>query len=123
MSLDGVRSTLTDRRDLAGDDRGVPRRYKEVAEGMERQFVKHMIEQMDKTVQRMRSDSSADTYYRSLLHDEIANKVSQNGSLGLQDIILDQIYPRDQRRVRGGDEPYADLVGKRGGRRKMEVEQ
>ena len=106
MNLEALRSF--DRHGFQGSDREVPKRYRDVAEGMERQFVKHMIEQMDKTVERARPESSADAYYKSLFHDEIAQKVSRNGSLGLRDVILDQIYPRDTQKVHKGSSPYAE---------------
>ncbi len=75
----------------------IPNDYKSVASGMEKQFVKHMIEQMDKTIGRSEKESSAEEYYKALLHNEFANKISQSDSLGIQDIILDQIYPRKLR--------------------------
>ena len=64
---------------------------------MEKQFVQHMISQMDKTVGRSEEGSSAKEYYRSLLHDEFAEQISQSDALGIQDIVLDEIYPRNLR--------------------------
>ena len=75
----------------------IPNDYKFIASGMEKQFVKHMIEQMDKTIGRSERESSSEEYYKSLLYNEFAEKVSQSDSLGIQDIILDQIYPRELR--------------------------
>ena len=72
----------------------VPKDYRDVAQAMEKQFIRHMIDQMDKTVGRAEEESSSQEYYKSLLHDEFANKISQSDSLGVQDIILDEIYPR-----------------------------
>ena len=72
----------------------IPEEYKGVASAMEKQFVKHMIDNMDKTISRSKEESSAEEYYKSLLYDEFANKISQNDTMGLQDIILDQVYPR-----------------------------
>ena len=75
----------------------VPDAYKAIASGMEKQFIKYMVEEMDKTISRSEQQSSSEEYYNSLLQNEFANKISQSDSLGIQDIILDQIYPRNQR--------------------------
>ena len=60
---------------------------------MEGQFTEYLINQMEKTIDRDSTDSSAD-YYRSLLNSERAKMMTKtNGGIGLQKVILDQIYP------------------------------
>jgi len=72
----------------------IPKPYKDVASGMERQFVKHMLSEMDKSIDRAEKESSADEYYKSLNQNEFAKKITENDNLGLQDVILDQVYPK-----------------------------
>lgn len=71
------------------------RPYENIAEGMETQFASHMIEQMRKTIPKETPDSSAQTYYNSIMDYEYAKKMAQgeNGSIGMKKVILDQILP------------------------------
>lgn len=75
----------------------VPDQFKEVAEGMEKQFARFMIEEMNKTVSH--SDTSqAANLYRAWLSDEQAQKIaSDSNGIGIKDLILDDIYPRNRR--------------------------
>ena len=72
----------------------VPKEYRDVARGMEQQFIEYMIGQMEKTTGN--SDSSiSNNYYKSLLNTERAKIISDhNSGLGLQEVILEQIYPK-----------------------------
>jgi Rod binding domain-containing protein len=75
----------------------VPTEYKNIAAGMEKQFAEHMIAQMNSTVGG-EEKNSAEAYYEGLMDSERAQKmVETNGGLGLQDMILDQVYPRRMR--------------------------
>ena len=74
-------------------DQYIPEPYKKVAKGMESQFAQFMLEQMQKTVQKQKPDSSAERYYNSLLTTERANRLSERGGLGIQEMILKQVYP------------------------------
>lgn len=72
----------------------VPKPYLKIARGMEKQFAQFMIEQMEKTVDKTSTDSSALKYYKSLLNDKHATIMTEKGDgLGLQNMILDQILP------------------------------
>ena len=76
----------------------IPDAYKKMARGMERQFIEFMIEEMEKTPGR-KDHSMAENYYRSLLNTERAKAMSEvNGGMGLQGMILDQIYPKQSRK-------------------------
>ena len=60
---------------------------------MEKQFIEHMLEQMEKTTGN-KEDSTANNYYKSLQRNErseIISNLSAEGSL--KELILDQIYP------------------------------
>lgn len=81
------------------DDRQfIPKQYKEVAESMEQQFAEYMLQQMNKTVSEEESESAGGMdYYKSLQTSERAKAMAQQNNLGLQEMILDQIYPKRMR--------------------------
>lgn len=75
----------------------VPEQFKEVAEGMERQFAEYMIQEMQKTIGQTDQSTGMD-YYKALLSSEYAEAMAKNNNgLGIQDVILDQIYPQNMR--------------------------
>ncbi|MBC7712486.1 MAG: rod-binding protein, partial [Rhizobacter sp.] len=82
------------------DDRKyIPAKYKEVAANMEQQFAEMMIDQMNKTVEE-NSDGENDAgmdYYKSMQKSDRAKSLTQQNNLGLQDMILNQIYPKRMR--------------------------
>jgi len=89
-----VKATQTPRDRLQVKDRHfIPEPYKKVAEGMEKQFAQYMLEQMDNSIDRSESPSSSMEYYDSVMRDERSQMMAQNNELGLQKVILDQIYP------------------------------
>lgn len=72
----------------------IPKEFKQVATSMEKQFIEHMLEQMEKTTGKP-EDSTANNYYKSLQRNErseIISNLSDEGSL--KELILDQIYPQ-----------------------------
>tara|TARA_R110000868_G_scaffold100128_1_gene275356 strand:+ start:20880 stop:21323 length:444 start_codon:yes stop_codon:yes gene_type:complete len=75
----------------------IPEPYKNVAEGMEKQFAEYMLEQMDNSVDRTDESSSSMDYYDSVMREERAEMMAKNSELGLQKTILDQIYPERMR--------------------------
>lgn len=95
--------------------KNVPKPYLDVAKGMEKQFIGHMIKQMKSTVQSEKPDSSATQYYKSLMDDERAGIMAdtENG-IGLKDIILDQILPQHMKQTANAKDvvkmyqPHAD---------------
>lgn len=77
---------------------GIPKEFIEVAESMEAQFADHLLQQMKKTVSKENPDSSAMNYYNSILDTERAKLMAKGEhSLGLKEVILDQIYPEHLR--------------------------
>ena len=61
---------------------------------MEENFIKFMIEKMRKSVPTTEKDSTAQSYYKSLIDQERAKiMASTNGGIGLQKLILEQISP------------------------------
>ncbi len=76
----------------------VPKAYREVAQGMEEQFIEFMLQQMKNSIQKSEDDSTAMSYYESLITQEQAQAMaSQGGGIGIQRLILDQIYPEYMR--------------------------
>ena len=83
------------------DDRQyIPKQFKEVAASMEQQFAEMMVEQMAKTVDEADAEGGggmAMDYYKSLQKGERAKALTEQNNLGLQNMILDQIYPKRMR--------------------------
>ncbi|NOT79168.1 MAG: hypothetical protein HOP07_09240 [Bacteriovoracaceae bacterium] len=82
------------------DDREfIPEKYKEVAAGMEQQFVEMMLDQMGKTVEEaeVSEGGMGMDYYKSLQKSERAKAMTAQNNLGLQEMILNQIYPKRMR--------------------------
>lgn len=77
------------------DDRKyIPKQFQEVAESMETQFAETMVKQMNQTVDEAPGDDSGMEYYKSLQTTERAKMMAKQNNLGLQTVILDQIYPK-----------------------------
>ena len=76
----------------------IPEAYQKVARDMEKSFIKFMIEQMNKTVPSSEAPGTAMNYYNGLLVEERAKTMARNrGGMQIQDMILDQIYPKERR--------------------------
>jgi len=72
----------------------VPDEYKQVARGLEQQFAEYMVQNMHKSIGNDSKDGTALDYYKNLLHTEEAKNLTEvNNGLGLQKMILNQIYP------------------------------
>jgi Rod binding domain-containing protein len=77
------------------DKQFIPKQFKDVAVGMEQNFAEMMLNQMNKAVdQNETEDSAGMDYYKGLQTSEQAKIMAQKNNLGLQDVILDQIYPK-----------------------------
>ncbi len=71
----------------------VPEDYKKMARGLEQQFAEYMLKQMHTSIGRGKEDSAMD-YYQDLNQKEQARMMAEvNNGLGLQKMILDEIYP------------------------------
>lgn len=74
----------------------VPEAYREVAEGMEAQFLNHMIGEMRKSIQKENPDSPAQSYYNSVLDYERAKTMAKDEhGLGLKEVILRDLLPKN----------------------------
>lgn len=94
----------------------IPTPYKKVAKAQESAFLKFMLDQMHKTT-GSKPKGSAGTIYRSLLNQERADLIAeQNKGLGIQNVILDQIYPK---RLRNPITYNAFLMRNKNSARKM----
>lgn len=79
-----------------GDDlKYVPEDFKKVAGGLEQQFVQYMLKQMNKSIGKGESEGSAMDYYKDLQNTEQAKTLTNtNNGVGVQELILNQIYPK-----------------------------
>ena len=76
----------------------IPKEFRKVAREMEKQFLEFMIEQMSRTSNSEKPSSTAMSYYKGLLLGKRADIMSRHhGGMGLQELILDQIYPKEKR--------------------------
>ena len=79
---------------LRDDSKFIPDPYKKVASSMETQFLNFMISKMKNTIDKNNPESSAVEYYNGLINKERSDIMSKNnGGLGIQKLILNQIYP------------------------------
>ena len=100
ISVENRKKALSLEQGKPVDDRKfIPERFKEVAASMEQQFAEMMIDQMAKTVDEnpVDGDSAGMDFYKSLQKGERAKALTEQNSLGLQSMILDQIYPKRMR--------------------------
>tara|TARA_B100001971_G_scaffold214585_1_gene252879 strand:+ start:87609 stop:88031 length:423 start_codon:yes stop_codon:yes gene_type:complete len=73
----------------------VPKEIMKVAEGMESQFINHMINEMRKTVNKNEPMNQAERFYNSKLDEEYAKIMSETKSgLGLKEMIIEQLAPQ-----------------------------
>lgn len=83
--------------ELVDDYKFIPKAYKDVASGMEKQFAEFMITQMESSIGSEDTNSAA-KYYKSLMNSERADVMAtKDQGMGLQKVILDQIYPQRMR--------------------------
>lgn len=69
--------------------------YRAVAQNMEAEFIKFLLQEMEKTVIKEEEDSGETSFYKSLLSNEYAQLMAtKDGGLGLQQLILPQIVPQ-----------------------------
>lgn len=66
----------------------------EVANGMEEQFANLLIKEMKKSVDKTEDGSTAMQIYESMLDQEYARILAQQGQLGLSDVIVKQLAPK-----------------------------
>ena len=70
------------------------KQLKDVATGMEEQFANLLIQEMKKSVDKNEEGSSAMKIYESYLDQEYARIMADQGSLGLSDVIVEQLAPK-----------------------------
>ena len=100
ISVNTFKPKSVDQGKKVDDTQYIPKQYKEVAAGMEQQFAEMMLDQMNRTVGESEDEESSGggmDYYKSMQKSERAKMMTQQKNLGLQDMILNQIYPKRQR--------------------------
>jgi len=87
-------------RGVRDEFKNIPKPFKEAARGIEQQFVEFMVQQMHKTTGAPEDSNTATNYYNDLLYKEESNRMTEHkNGLGIQKLILDQIYPKKFRNV------------------------
>lgn len=73
----------------------VPKEIIDVAEGMESQFINHMINEMRKSVNKVEPESQAERFYNSKIDEEYAKIMSETkNGLGVKEMIIEQLAPQ-----------------------------
>ncbi len=70
------------------------KQLKEVATGMEEQFANMLISEMKKSIDKNEEGSTAMRIYESMLDQEYARILADQGKLGLSDVIVKQLAPK-----------------------------
>ena len=98
VKLSGQAHKLQEKSNSIENEHLIPDAYKKIAEGVQSQFIQIMINQMKKTVDKSKKESSAEQFYNSILDSERAGIMSQREDVtGLKKAVLDQIYPTRMR--------------------------
>ena len=85
---------LNNNNSQTGWDKYIPKPYKKVAGSMEKECLNFMISKMNQTVKSDTKNSSAMDYYQGIMNKERSSIMAKNnGGVGIQKLILDQIYP------------------------------
>lgn len=66
----------------------------EVANGMEEQFAGMLISEMRKSIDKNEDGSTAMKIYESMLDQEYARILAEQGQLGLSEVIVKQLAPK-----------------------------
>jgi Rod binding domain-containing protein len=96
IAIQGQQAKSIDNK-IIDDRQFIPKQYQEVAESMETQFAEAMVKQMNQTIDEAPVEDSGMDFYKSLQTTERAKMMAKQNNLGLQNVILDQIYPKRMR--------------------------
>lgn len=77
----------------------IPKPILDAAQGMEKQFIQLMVNEMKKTAKGPEAESAGMDYYMDIQSSERADAMVKRNQVGLQDLILDKIYPEKYRNV------------------------
>lgn len=70
------------------------KQLKEVANGMEEQFANMLVKEMKKSIDKNEEGSTAMQIYESMLDQEYARILADQGKLGLSEVIIKQLAPK-----------------------------
>ena len=76
------------------DTQFIPKQHKEFAVNLEAQFAKLMFNEMQKTVHSSAPSNTANDFYNSQLLNERSQTMAAKGGSKLQNMLLDEIYPK-----------------------------
>lgn len=87
-------NSIAQKNTLTPKERELMNKLKEAGDGMEEQFASLLIKEMKKSVDKNESDSTAMNLYESMLDQEYARIMAEQGKLGISDAIVKQYAPR-----------------------------
>lgn len=111
MEIAGKAPLSIENKQIAKKD-NIPPAYKNIASGMERQFLEYMLEKMKATITD-EEPSTAQSYYDGLQTSEQAKALAEKDEgMGIQEMILNQIYPKNRRNtLNAAQNPYMNQKG------------
>lgn len=76
----------------------IPEDFKNFAEGQEKVFAQFLLKEFHKSIPKNTDNSTAGGIYESWMIDEQSDALSKSkDGIGIKDLILEEIYPREQR--------------------------
>lgn len=87
------------------------KQLKEVASGMEEQFANMLIQEMRKSIDKTEDGSTAMKIYESMLDQEYARILAEQGQLGLSDVIVKQLAPKMNIDISKNQRPVSGVPG------------
>jgi Rod binding domain-containing protein len=76
------------------DSKYIPDDHKEFAKNLESQFAQLMLKEMQKSIGSTQPKNTQSEFYDSLMIQERAKTMAGDGNSQLQEMILDEVYPK-----------------------------
>ena len=96
---------------VAESQKQMLKQLNEVASGMEEQFANMLIQEMRKSIDKTEDGSTAMKIYESMLDQEYARILAEQGQLGLSDVIVKQLAPKMNLDISKNQGPVSGVPG------------
>ncbi|MFA5479418.1 MAG: rod-binding protein [Candidatus Muiribacteriota bacterium] len=92
-NISNIRSSVSGLENLTDKNRNQKNKLKETCQEFESIFVNEMMKAMRKTINKtgLVDGGQAENIFQSMLDEEYAREISQNGTLGLSDMLFNQL--------------------------------
>lgn len=87
-------NSIAQKNKVSSQEQEMTKKLKEAAQGMEEQFANLLIQEMKKSVDRNEDGSTAMKIYESMLDQEYAKIMAEQGKLGIGDALIKQFSPQ-----------------------------